>query len=90
MWGGALVRGAEFRQIHLYGKNFKSTPAHQTEPLRMASPNRTAETIWNDYRQGGRTDKPRFARELQGNPIQGSEPALSKTGLKRHLRHLRG
>ena len=36
VWGGALVRVAEFRQIHLYGKNFKSTPAHQTEPLRTA------------------------------------------------------
>lgn len=44
MWGGALVRGAEFRQIHLYGKNFKSTPAHQTEPLRMARAPRTAQT----------------------------------------------
>lgn len=44
VWGGALVRGAEFRKIHLYGKNFKSTPAHQTEPLRMATPSRPAQT----------------------------------------------
>jgi hypothetical protein len=33
---GLRVHRVEFRQIHLYGKIFKSTPTHQNGPLRMA------------------------------------------------------
>ena len=50
---------------------------------------KTATHLWNDYRKGGRADRPAFAlKYLTGKDDSGSAPPL-RAGLQRQLRHLR-
>jgi hypothetical protein len=50
-------------------------------------PKLVAETLWRDYRRGGRTDKPAFLREF----LSEAKPAIPPqrtASLKRQSRHV--
>ena len=49
----------------------------------------TAAHLWNDYRKGGRSDRPDFAIKYIGPESNSKADRLLRTGLKRQIRHLK-
>ena len=52
-------------------------------------PEETAAHLWNDYREGGRSDRPDFALKYIGHKSESDPDRPLRTGLKRQVRHLR-
>ena len=81
--------GKESRVFGIPLKNLADRIFEFLVTVHHLDPEQTAEHLWNDYRRGGRTDRPAFAvNYLAGKDDADSAPPL-RAGLRRQLRHLR-